>query len=113
MMGVSRSATVICAYLITYHKMSAREAIAFTRDQRTVVRPNIGFAKQLEEYARQYPWGDAAPATPATSSSIAVRLRRLLEGHSPADSTVVSRAAVPKPESRTVSVSTVTVLRRS
>ncbi|VDB99887.1 unnamed protein product [Peniophora sp. CBMAI 1063] len=90
--------------------MSAREAVTFTRNQRTVVRPNIGFAKQLEEYARQYPWGDSAPVT---SSKVAGRLRRLLEGRPAVEgTTVVSSTTTKKPESRTVSVSTVTVLRR-
>ncbi|KZV74576.1 phosphatases II [Peniophora sp. CONT] len=109
MMGVSRSATVVCAYLISHHKMSAREAVTFTRDQRTVVRPNIGFAKQLEEYARQFPWGYAAPAT---SSKVAVRLRRLLEGRPPGETTTVTTSATAtKLSSRTVSVSTITVLK--
>ena len=51
MMGVSRSATVVCAYLIATAAMSATEAIAFVTERREVASPNIGFRRQLETYA--------------------------------------------------------------
>ena len=54
MMGISRSATVVCAYLIASTKMSASDAISFAIFRRNVVCPNIGFRKQLQTYAIQY-----------------------------------------------------------
>ena len=51
MMGVSRSATVVCAYLIAHKNMKAKEAIAYARSKRSVVRPNLAFRQQLEVYA--------------------------------------------------------------
>ncbi|KAG7443593.1 phosphatases II, partial [Guyanagaster necrorhizus] len=51
--GVSRSATVVCAYL-TSTGMSAKEAVKFVKSKRGIVQPNIGFARQLEVYAKRY-----------------------------------------------------------
>jgi hypothetical protein len=95
MMGVSRSATVVCAYLIAEHNMSARDAIAFVRSARGVARPNVGFERQLEQYAKQLAWRDTpSTLTSSTSSSsssrvalIQDRLRRILEGSTAASST--------------------------
>lgn len=51
MMGISRSATVVCAYLIAHKNMKAEEAIAYAQSKRPVVCPNLGFRQQLEIYA--------------------------------------------------------------
>ncbi|KAF9784945.1 protein-tyrosine phosphatase-like protein [Thelephora terrestris] len=50
-MGISRSATVVCAYLIAEKGMTAPAAIDFVRGKRPVVCPNVGFQRQLGEYA--------------------------------------------------------------
>jgi protein-tyrosine phosphatase len=50
-MGISRSATVVCAYLIADQGLTASAAIDFVREKRPVVCPNIGFRRQLGEYA--------------------------------------------------------------
>jgi len=50
-MGISRSATVVCAYLIAEKAMTAPAAIDFVREKRAIVCPNIGFRRQLDEYA--------------------------------------------------------------
>ena len=50
-MGVSRSATVVCAYLIATMKMTPDEALAAVREKRDIVCPNVGFLHQLEEYS--------------------------------------------------------------
>lgn len=50
-MGISRSPTVVCAYLIAEQGMTAPAAIDFVRGKRAVVCPNIGFRRQLTEYA--------------------------------------------------------------
>ena len=49
-MGISRSATIVCAYLIATMRMTPDEALAAVREKREVVSPNIGFLRQLEEY---------------------------------------------------------------
>lgn len=53
-MGVSRSATVVCAYLIATNAMTASEAIAFVMKRRSIVSPNTGFRIQLETYSARY-----------------------------------------------------------
>jgi len=50
-MGISRSATVVCAYLIAEQGMTAQAAIDFVREKRPIICPNIGFRRQLDEYA--------------------------------------------------------------
>jgi len=50
-MGISRSATVVCAYLIAEKGMNAPTAINFVREKRPIICPNVGFQRQLGEYA--------------------------------------------------------------
>ena len=54
MLGISRSATVVCAYLIATTNLSAVESIAHVKSLRSIVWPNVGFRKQLGEYATRY-----------------------------------------------------------
>jgi atypical dual specificity phosphatase len=49
--GVSRSASVIIAYLIKYKKLTYNEAYDFLKNQRGVIEPNPGFKKQLQIYS--------------------------------------------------------------
>ena len=49
-MGISRSATVVIAYLIATSQMTPHEALAAVRAKRAIVRPNRGFMQQLHEY---------------------------------------------------------------
>jgi protein-tyrosine phosphatase len=58
-MGISRSATIVCAYLIATMRMTADEALAAVREKRGIVSPNTGFLRQLEEYAIRLHGGDA------------------------------------------------------
>lgn len=53
-MGISRSATVVSAYLVATAPMTAPEAIAFVTERRSIVSPNIGFQRQLEAYALRF-----------------------------------------------------------
>jgi len=48
--GVSRSATIVCAHLMTTMKISPKEAVAIVRSKRPIARPNYGFMIQLEMY---------------------------------------------------------------
>lgn len=48
--GVSRSTTLVLAYLLKYTDMSLRVAFRHTKASRPVVRPNMSFMGQLMEY---------------------------------------------------------------
>lgn len=45
--GVSRSTTIVLAYLMYKNKMSVQDAIYFVRSKRPIVNPNYGFVCQL------------------------------------------------------------------
>lgn len=49
-MGKSRSATVVCAYLMQRYGISPTEALSQIREARPFCEPNDGFMKQLELY---------------------------------------------------------------
>ncbi|KAJ4473630.1 protein-tyrosine phosphatase-like protein [Lentinula aciculospora] len=51
--GISRSATVICAYLISTAGMTAMESINFVQSKRRIASPNNGFRKQLHLYTKR------------------------------------------------------------
>jgi predicted protein tyrosine phosphatase len=53
--GISRSATVVAAYLCAHEHMTADNAIAFLRQQRRIVHPNPGFMRQLHQYCATLP----------------------------------------------------------
>lgn len=48
--GISRSATLVLAYLMKYQKMRLFDAHAHVHKKRRLVRPNNGFWKYLVEY---------------------------------------------------------------
>ena len=50
-MGISRSATIVCAYLIAERGFTATAAVDFVREKRPIVCPNVGFRQQLGEYS--------------------------------------------------------------
>jgi len=45
--GVSRSTTIVLAYLIYKNKWSVQDALSFVRSKRPIVNPNYGFIVQL------------------------------------------------------------------
>jgi len=51
--GVSRSATIMIAYLMTKNQWGYKEALAYLRTKRKWVRPNPGFEKQLIGYEQK------------------------------------------------------------
>jgi hypothetical protein len=53
MCGVSRSSTLVCAFLIREKGMTASEAVEFIHSKRQKVDPNKGFRKQLEYYEQK------------------------------------------------------------
>ena len=52
--GVSRSASVIVAYLVKYEKKTLREAYFHVLNSRRGVSPNLGFWKQLMTYEEKH-----------------------------------------------------------
>lgn len=48
--GVSRSTSIVVAYLMRYENMTVRAAMEHVRAIRSCVRPNDGFVRQLFDY---------------------------------------------------------------
>jgi predicted protein tyrosine phosphatase len=48
--GVSRSATIVIAYLMRQHLLSLKDAKSLLRSKRPCISPNDGFISQLEAY---------------------------------------------------------------
>ena len=48
--GVSRSPTIVIAYIMWIKKMKYDEAIQFVKSKRSIIRPNSGFIKQLKMF---------------------------------------------------------------
>lgn len=85
-MGISRSATVVCAYLVATTTKDALESIEFVQSQRGIVSPNLGFRKQLEEWADRFEGNRPKRGDSSLSKftgSIADRLRQLRGGATP------------------------------
>lgn len=59
-MGISRSATVVAAYLVATRKMAGADAIAYVQRKRPIVCPNLGFRQQLDVYANKFVEGDGS-----------------------------------------------------
>ncbi|KPM10978.1 dual specificity protein phosphatase 14-like protein-like protein [Sarcoptes scabiei] len=54
MAGVSRSVTIVMAYLIRFHQMTVREAFIHIKRIRPFIRPNPSFLEQLVFYEWKY-----------------------------------------------------------
>jgi len=48
--GMSRSATIVIAYLMWKQKMSLNDAINFVKKKRPVISPNLNFMRQLQKF---------------------------------------------------------------
>ncbi|KAI6207572.1 hypothetical protein M3Y96_00023200 [Aphelenchoides besseyi] len=53
MAGVSRSASLCIVYLIKYERMTLLQAYHYVKAARPIIRPNVGFFKQMVEYERK------------------------------------------------------------
>mmetsp|Transcript_33658 Transcript_33658/g.85103 ORF Transcript_33658/g.85103 Transcript_33658/m.85103 type:complete len:230 (+) Transcript_33658:64-753(+) len=62
MMGVSRSSSVLLAYLIDSKGMTYDDAFALVKSRRQAAIPNSGFVKQLRDYEKKRGRGAKAPA---------------------------------------------------
>lgn len=50
--GVSRSVTIVVAYLMKYWGWNVDTAISFVQAKRVVAKPNDGFMEQLRKYEK-------------------------------------------------------------
>ena len=51
--GISRSSTIVIAYLMRYYNLSLDNAYITTKNRRPVISPNIGFWKKLLQYEKE------------------------------------------------------------
>lgn len=65
--GVSRSVSLILAYLMKYADMSLKQAFHHVRSVRPQVRPNTGFFKQLIEYEQRLRGDTTVTMVPCSS----------------------------------------------
>jgi predicted protein tyrosine phosphatase len=49
--GVSRSASVVCAFLVAQYGWTPAQAVQYVKSKRSIAEPNFGFVGQLQEYA--------------------------------------------------------------
>ena len=54
MCGISRSTTIIAAYLIKKYKMSHTNAILYLKNKNKFINPNDGFTLQLNRYEKNF-----------------------------------------------------------
>ncbi|CAG8681109.1 13894_t:CDS:2, partial [Dentiscutata heterogama] len=52
-MGISRSPSVVIAYIMKSQKKSLKNALALVQEKRPIVLPNAGFYKQLKEFEKE------------------------------------------------------------
>jgi atypical dual specificity phosphatase len=53
--GISRSVSVVAAFLMASYGWTPVEALQYIKSKRRVANPNFGFVQQLGEYARSLP----------------------------------------------------------
>ena len=68
--GISRSATVVAAYVLTASSepLSGKDALELVRQKRDIVSPNWGFVLQLEKFAASHHSASAQLAAPAKTA---------------------------------------------
>lgn len=52
-LGISRSASIVVAYLMSSTKLGFEDALSLVKEKRKVVRPNGGFMQQLRDYQKK------------------------------------------------------------
>ena len=77
--GMSRSATIVIAYLLATTAMTTTEATEFVRSKRSIIRPNYGFINQLEQYEERHfsSTGKTTKPKKRVETRIASRMRQL------------------------------------
>lgn len=52
-MGISRSASLVIAYIMRKYKCGYEKAYNKVKDRRNIINPNAGFVMQLKQYDRK------------------------------------------------------------
>ena len=84
-MGISRSATVVAAYLTFRHGFTPLQAISWIKFQRPIVHPNSGFQEQLQDYysvlqmdhGEEFGWNDLSMCKSFVSNEEREKKKRL------------------------------------
>jgi len=48
--GISRSPTIVIAYLMRYNGMTLKDALEHVSQKRPIISPNMGFMNELKKY---------------------------------------------------------------
>ncbi|CAG8681443.1 5229_t:CDS:1 [Funneliformis mosseae] len=51
--GISRSVTIVIAYLMSSQKISYKQALDLVKEKRRIARPNFGFIQQLHKFEKE------------------------------------------------------------
>ncbi|KZT25269.1 phosphatases II [Neolentinus lepideus HHB14362 ss-1] len=92
--GISRSATVVCAYLIATLGMSHTKSISFVKGKRGIVSPNAGFVKQLQIYATRF---EGVHQSEGVATKVS-RIVRKIRGKTATEETHISSVTVQNGE---------------
>ena len=89
-MGVSRSTSLVLAYLMKYKRMTLRQAFELVSSRRTCVRPNPGFWRQLLDYEKRLTSSKNEPVASSSSSKYGTPIPITIEtsSSSPSGSTL-------------------------
>ena len=68
-MGISRSSTLVMAYLMRYQHLTLHDAYRHTKEKRPKVEPNIGFWNQLLAYEKKLTTVTTSSSSSSSSSS--------------------------------------------
>lgn len=99
--GVSRSATLLLAYMIASERMTPKQALARLKEARPAAQPNFGFMRQLEAYAHSLGILPSGPTlNPSTrhvdcTDALVIHKATIQPRDSPASTTTASAAPTP------------------
>lgn len=51
--GISRSGSIVCAYLMYKNKWTFEQAWEYGRSKRSKMYPNVGFQRQLKDFQKE------------------------------------------------------------
>ncbi|CAM8932902.1 unnamed protein product [Rhodiola kirilowii] len=77
-MGKSRSATIVAAYLMKKHKMSSADALQYVKNKRPLIKPNRGFVSQLQILELSLELQEKAAKAAAAANGVPEQQSRLI-----------------------------------
>lgn len=96
--GVSRSATLCMVYLLKHERMTLRQAYHYVKSARPIIRPNLGFWRQMIDYERRLRGAATVSMVETTQTDVAIPdvycselKRKLAQNHSVPKTTNTSR----------------------